>query len=210
LICFGLSEHTVEERQTLWTPQVKKELAILASWFPKRKMEEVVRPAYKSDVNFTETAMLVNIRTAVALFVLRELPIKSFYTRAFIGYLYIEYVIGRGIRRGFFKNRPIVYYNNDMHLKSLMNYPDLFWWNLCRVVPKNPPIRDPHIEWRLLQQPTFHQYHKNVYRYRFRKPRFIQWDGSMNQPVMPFMLDHGTDVPNGTFRRNTNGDPQTR
>jgi hypothetical protein len=173
-------------------------------------MEEVVRPAYKSDVNFTETAMLVNIRTAVALFVLRELPIKSFYTRAFIGYLYIEYVIGRGIRRGFFKNRPVVYYNNDMHLKSLMNYPDLFWWNLCRVVPKNPPIRDPHIEWRLLQQPTYHQYHKNVYRYRFRKPRFIQWDGSMNQPVMPFMLDHGTDVPNGTFRRNTNGDPQTR
>jgi hypothetical protein len=173
LICFGLSEHTVEERQTLWTPQVKKELAILASWFPKRKMEEVVRPAYKSGVNFTETAMLVNIRTAVALFVLRELPIKSFYTKAFIGYLYIEYVIGRGIRRGFFNNRPIVYYNNDMHMKSLMNYPDLFWWNLCRVVPKNPPIRDPHIEWRLLQQPTFHQYHKNVYRYRFRKPRFI-------------------------------------
>lgn len=112
----------------MWTPQVKKELAILASWFPKRKMEELVRPAYRSDVNFTATGWLANARLAVAVFFIRELPIKSFYARAFIAYMYIEYFIGRGIRRGFFQNRPIVYYNNDLHNKTLLNYPDLFWW----------------------------------------------------------------------------------
>jgi len=32
----------------------------------------------------------------------------------------------------------------------------------------------------------------------------------MNQPVMPFMNDHGTDVINGTFKRNCNTTPQLK
>ena len=30
--------------------------------------------------------------------------------------------------------------------------------------------------------------HKNVYRYRFRKPRYVPWDGSMNQPGITLCL----------------------
>jgi hypothetical protein len=52
--------------------------------------------------------------------------------------------------------------------------------------------------------------HKNVYRYRFRRPRYVQWDGSMNQPTMPYMNDTGTDVINGTFKRNCNSTPQLK
>ena len=85
--------------------------------------------------------------------------------------------------------------------------PDLFFWNCTRVLPKNPPVPDAHREWRTRQHPVYHQYHKNVYRYRFRKPRYVQWDGSMNQPVMPYMHDNGTDVANGTFKRNCNTVP---
>jgi hypothetical protein len=210
LICFGLSEHTVEEHQSIWTPEAKKDLSILASWFPKRKMEEVVRPAYRSEYNYTANTTRANLRCLLGLLVIRELPIKRFYVRTMIGYVWITYFIIKGVGRGFFSNRPIFFYNNDFHNKSLLNYPDLWWWQMTRVLPKNPPVPDPHIEWRNLQQPIFHQYHKNVYRYRFRKPRFVQWDGSMNQPVMPYMHDHGTDVPNGTFRRNCNSDAQLR
>jgi hypothetical protein len=32
----------------------------------------------------------------------------------------------------------------------------------------------------------------------------------MNQPVMPYMVDIGTDVINGTFKRNVNTVPQLK
>jgi hypothetical protein len=210
LICFGLSEHTLEETQPLWTPQAKKDLAILSSWFPKRNMDEVVRPVYRSEWNYNANATRGNLRILLGFLLIRELPIKNFYSRMFIGYFYVGYFILRGIGRGFTSSKPNFFYNNDFHNKSLLNYPDLWWWQITRILPKNPPVPDSHIEWGYQQKPIYHQYHKCVYRYRFRKPRFVPWDGSMNQPVMPFMMDHGTDVPNGTFRRNCNTDPQLR
>ncbi len=56
----------------------------------------------------------------------------------------------------------------------------------------------------------FHQYHKQVYRYRFRRPRYVPWDGTQSQPVMPFVNDHGTGVSNGTWKRNTNTSPELK
>jgi hypothetical protein len=173
-------------------------------------MEEVTRPVYKSDFNYTNVATRANLRCLLGILVIRELPLKNFYVRTGLGYIWLIYFVLRGNGRGFYANRPIFFYNNDFHNKSLINYPDLFWWKTCRIAPKNPPVPNNHIEWRTSQQPVFHQYHKNVYRYRFRRPRYVQWDGSMNQPVMPYLHDHGTDVPNGTFRRNCNSDPQLR
>jgi hypothetical protein len=43
-----------------------------------------------------------------------------------------------------------------------------------------------------------------------RKPRYVTWDGSMNQPTMPYLHDTGTDVNNGTFKRNVNTTPQLK
>merc|ERR1712147_14719 len=60
-------------------------MAILRSWFPRRRMDEVTRPVYRSDFNWT---------------------------------------------------------NHATHAKSLANYPDLFYWNVSRVLPKNPPVPD--------------------------------------------------------------------
>ena len=116
----------------------------------------------------------------------------------------------RGVGRGFKNNRPIILYNHALNMKTLGNYPDLFYWATCRVLPKCPPVPDAHREWRTRQNPVFHQYHKNVYRYRYRRPRYVQWDGSMNQPVMPYLNDTGTDVNNGTFKRNINNVPQLK
>ena len=53
-------------------------------------------------------------------------------------------------------------------------------------------------------------YHKTTWRYIMRKPRYVQWDGTQNQPVMPFMNDAGTDVTNGTFKRQCNSVPQLK
>ena len=101
-------------------------------------------------------------------------------------------------------------YNHRFHQRALQNYPDLLWWNLTRTLPKNPPVPDAHKEWRVRQTPVFHQYHKTCYRYRMRKPRYVPWDGSQNQPVMPYLIDTGTDVINGTFKRNPNTTAQLK
>ena len=173
-------------------------------------MSEVTRPVYKSDFNWTNYASRAQLRCLLGLLAIRELPIKSFYMRVGLSYAWITYFLLRGNGRGLRNNRPIVMYNHPMHAKALINYPDLFFWNCTRVLPKNPPVPDAHREWRTRQNPVYHQYHKNVYRYRYRKPRYVQWDGSMNQPVMPYMHDNGTDVANGTFKRNCNSTPQLK
>jgi len=210
LVCFGLSEHVVDETFNNWTPQARKEIAALASWFPKRNTDNVTRPVYKSTYNQSAAPTRANLRCILAFLFIRELPIKNFYTRMIIGYVYCKYFIFRGVGRGLTRGAPIFHYNNDYHMKGMMNHPDLFWWNLTHPLPKNPPVPETHLEWRLFQTPAFHQAHKNVYRYRYRLPRYVQWDGSMSQPCMPYLHDHGTDVPNGTFRRNCNSDPQLR
>jgi hypothetical protein len=208
MICFGLSEHTIEESMPTWTPEAERQLAIVQSWFPRRHMADIQRPVFRSDFNWTNYANRAQMRVALGLLIIRELPIKNFYTRIGLGYLWIMYFIIRGVGRGLKQNRPLVLYNHPMHMKTLANYPDLFYWNITRVLPKNPPVPDAHREWRTRQNPVYHLAHKNVYRYRYRRPRYVQWDGSMNQPVMPYMHDAGTDVLNGTFKRNCNSVPQ--
>jgi hypothetical protein len=146
----------------------------------------------------------------LTLLVIRELPIKNFYVRCWIAYFYGIYFVVRGNARGLIQQRPLVLYSHQMHLKALVNMPDLFFWTTCKVLPKPNPMPDAHREWRTRQTPVFHQYHKTTYRYRMRKPRYIQWDGSMNQPIMPYMVDIGTDVINGTFKRNCNSTPQLK
>ena len=170
----------------------------------------VCRPAYRSDFNYTNYTTRAQLRVGLGLWLIRELPIKNFYTRCWIAYFYCMYFIIRGVGRGMLGHRPLVLYNHAMHAKTLANYPDLMYWSLARVLPKSPPVPDANREWKTRQNPVFHQYHKNVYRYRYRRPRYVQWDGSMNQPVMPFLHDHGTDVNNGTFKRNVNGVPQLK
>ena len=170
----------------------------------------ITRPAYQSDFNWTNYTSRAQARVVLGLAVIRELPIKSFTVRCWIAYFYVCLFIIRGVGRGLKSNRPIVLYNHALHMKTLGNYPDLFYWNICRVLPKCPPVPDAHREWKTRQNPVFHQYHKNVYRYRHRLPRYVQWDGSMNQPVLPFLHDNGTDVNNGTFKRNVNTSPQLK
>ena len=194
----------------MWSPKAEHDLAILRSWFPYKKMEEVTRPVFRSDFNWTNYASRAQLRCVLGLMFIRELPIKNFYVRCWLAYGWIIYFILRGVGRGLYNTRPIILYNHGIHAKALVNYPDLLYWNLTRVLPKNPPVPDAHLSWRMRQTPVYHMAHKNVYRYRLRKPRYVQWDGSMNQPVMPYLHDRGTDVLNGTFKRNCNSTPQLK
>ena len=170
----------------------------------------VTRPVYRSDFNWTNYTSRAQLRCLLGLLFIRELPIKNFYVRCWLSYAWIIYFVTRGLGRGLRHSRPIVMYNHAIHAKSLVNYPDLFYWNLTKVLPKNPPVPDAHREWKTRQTPVFHQYHRTTYRYRHRKPRYVPWDGSQSQPVMPYMVDIGSEVINGTFKRNVNTTPQLK
>jgi hypothetical protein len=208
LVCFGISGHEVEEWMPKWTPKAQREIDVLRSWFKKDAVEEMfVRPVSKSDWNWTNYATRAQVRCALGIMVIRELPIKSFYARCWLTYGWLMMFVTNGLGRGFRMQRPLFFYDNNFHSRSMANYPDMLWWNLTRVLPRNPPVPDAHREWRTRQTPVFHQYHKTCYRYRMRRPRYIPWDGSQNQPVMPYLHDAGTDVINGTFTRNCNSTP---
>ena len=85
-------------------------------------------------------------QTLTGLTMLQE--IKNFYARCALAYTWCIYFIIRGVGRGLKYNRPIIMYNHAIHAKTLANYPDLFYWNVGRVLPKNPPVPDAHREWR--------------------------------------------------------------
>lgn len=112
LICFGLSSHEVKEWLPEWTPQAKKELDILASWFPRSKANELlVRPVEKSDFNWTNYATRAQLRVLLGLAVIRELPIKNFYIRCWLSYAYLMFFVSKGLGRGLRAQRPLVVYN---------------------------------------------------------------------------------------------------
>jgi hypothetical protein len=121
----------------------------MRSWFKKDRFQDVVtRPVYRSDFNWTNYATRAQLRCILGLLVIRELPIKNFYVRCWLAYAWFIYFVIRGLGRGLQFTRPIVMYNNAMQAKALVNYPDLFFWNITRILPKNPPIPDAHREWR--------------------------------------------------------------
>ena len=205
LVCFGMSEHEFAEHNKEWSPQAERDLAIVATWCKRRSCEDIVRPVYRSDNSAEETAAnRAYIRCGLAWAALRELPIKSFYVRAGVMYFAAAYWLTLGLGPSVLGFKLMSVYNTEKNTKMMLNYPDLFWWCTTSVCPQMPPVPDVSTQWKTRQRQAYHPYHNQVYRYRFRKPRFVQWDGSMNQPVMPFLHDRGTGVMNGTFRINAN------
>jgi len=210
LVCFGISSHDVEEWLPTWTPKAQKDIDVLRSWMNVPMDKLVTRPSQRSDWNWTNCATKAQMRILLGLAVIRELPIKNFYTRCFITYWYLMFTINRGAGRGFVTIRPIYFHDHQFHFRAMLNYPDMLWANLTRVMPRNPPTPNQHLQWRNFQQPVYHQVHKACYRYRFRKPRYLPWDGSQNQPTMPYLHDEYSGVINGTFKRNVSTAPDCR
>ena len=60
----------------------------------------------------------------------------------------------------------------------------------------------------MMQKPVFYEYHAMNLRYKLRKARYIPWDGTMNQPVMPFLKDTGTSVIHGGMKTDIGHDPR--
>jgi hypothetical protein len=179
---------------------------LMRNWFPK-DLSFLPRPVFRSDFNNqADAGFRTTMRGFLSIMILRELPIKRFYTRCIIMYFAMRWFVFRGVYRG--NGTPLFTYANEYHMKDLTNYPDLYWLLLHSRVPTLPPTNTLTNDWRKRQQPTYHLYHSRCYRYRFRSPRYLPWDGTMNQPTLPFLRDEGTTVINGTFKVQANTDPK--
>ena len=95
LVCFGVSEHILEEKQFEWTPKARRDQELLKNWFPRDDLTIITRPCYKSDFNWTNYATRAQLRCLLGLAFIRELPIKNFYVRCWLAYGWIVFFIIR-------------------------------------------------------------------------------------------------------------------
>ena len=149
LMCFGLSEHVMEERHYKLSEKAEAHIKKLHQWFDESMFDEhVTRPAFRSD-NAIELKHVFRSQLRIILGVLfiRELPIKSFYSRAFITYFYFQWFLYRSLMKGVVSGQKHLLYNHPIYFKHLLNYPDLLYWSICRVCPSLPSRPDAHINW---------------------------------------------------------------
>ena len=137
--------------------------------------------------------------------VLRELPLKNFYARSFINayfFIYLVYYNWKTFSGLIPMNNEdkIHFYSNKFDEDTFANYPLLKRY-VCskRVIKTDSPGLVEHFLWNEQQYEPFYMHHMKHYRYIFRNRRVVQWDGTYNQPIYPYLSnnDRASYVHNG-------------
>jgi hypothetical protein len=115
--------------------------------------------------------------------VLRELPLKNFYARSFVigtCLYYFNY-------HWWWLGSKVLYYTNERDKRELENYPRLKEMVTKRIASREiSPVMLESDYWWTAQNPVFYHHHFKHYRYNHRTKREVPWDGTYNQPVLPF------------------------
>lgn len=108
--------------------------------------------------------------------------------------LYLVYMVTYHWRYVWMK-APAEYYMNFQDKNEFANYPLLDDLVFNRVANRNksPTVMESDYWWSF-QFPAFYQSHFKHYRYIFRNAREVQWDGTYNQPIFPYMQASARDV----------------
>jgi hypothetical protein len=139
-----------------------------------------------SDYNHLREGTVRFAKVALLLLFLRELPLKNFYARSFVVGTTIWYLWIYHWRYGDTQRAP-VYYPTLKDADEFDNYPLLREMVLKRIANKTPsPTKLESDYWWQHQSPVFYMHHFKHYRYIFRRPRVVQWDGTYNQPIFPY------------------------
>ena len=122
--------------------------------------------------------------------ILRELPLRHFYARSAITGIFFFYLAVHN-----WKNLPYfgndfqaLYYPNKFDHQYLDNYPMIKNILFYKVNAKenNPGLPEGE-KWHNNQFTPFYMHHFKSYRYILRTRRVVPWDGTMNQPVFPYL-----------------------
>lgn len=117
------------------------------------------------------------LRSAILYMVLREMPIVNPWARATIMFFALNWFLVGGVGRGLVSSRPMIQNLGEWRYKRLLNFPDLLFLSHGNIIPSLYPRHVPELQWKTHQSPVYHEYHRNTYRYKLRKPRYIPWVG---------------------------------
>jgi hypothetical protein len=137
-----------------------------------------------SDYDYTKQDNLKLLKIATWVMILRELPLRHFYARCFVVGVSLYYMNHHWWQE--FGRHP-VYYMNDRDKREFDNYPRLKEIVTKRIANKvaSPTILEGDLWW-MAQSPVFYHHHVKHYRYMWRHRREVAWDGTYNQPIVPY------------------------
>ena len=142
-------------------------------------------------------------KVGVLWLVLRELPLKNLFARCFIGGVFGFYLVSHNwkINPFILPDTPAFYYRSKYDQQVLDNYPLVNRYVSSQLIAKknNPGLLEEEL-WYKQQFPSFYHHHFKNYRYTLRSRRVVQWDGTFNQPVLPYSSNNDRTglVHNGT------------
>jgi hypothetical protein len=199
---FGIFSKEFQERRYKMSDKLKEQVLYVESVVKDPKNFDKFFSRYHSQTDYHNPEY--NRRFFQILFaalVIRELPLKHFYARAFVVGFFTTYMVFKTWKYNNNQALPS-YYHNWRESNDFANYPMLYSLVMTRI---NNKIRSPSVlesdHWYQNQMPVFYQHHFKHYRYVFRNRRVVPWDGTMNQPVFPFMCCNNRSgfVSNGTL-----------
>jgi hypothetical protein len=117
--------------------------------------------------------------------ILRELPLRHFYARCFV----VSTVLYYTNYHWWWLGGRVVKYQNDRDKRELNNYPRLQEMVTKRISNResSPTVQESDYWWQT-QNPVFYHHHFKHFRYAMRVRREIPWDGTYNQPTMPYIF----------------------
>lgn len=164
----------------------------LANLINSPRYAEIKNARYHSYSDFDQSRQEYATLGKFALYclIIRELPLKNFYARSFVvGFTFFYLVIHNWkIFPHLLTENPAFYYKSKYDEQILDNYPLIRQFlEQKRISNKNNPGLPEDEVWNKSQYKTFYHHHFKNYRYIFRTRRVVPWDGTFNQPVIPYL-----------------------
>ena len=123
---------------------------------------------------------------------MRELPLKHFYARSAVVGVFFFYLAGHNWKNLPYwlagNDQPALYYPNKWDHQYMDNYPMIKNILMYKRISKyNSPGLSEGEVWHNQQFQPFYMHHFKSYRYILRTRRIVPWDGTMNQPIFPYL-----------------------
>ncbi len=127
--------------------------------------------------------------------ILRELPLRHFYARSMIISVVVYYLVIHNwkIHDEFINpgETKATYYISKWDEQYFANYPMVKQLIFSRKTNKNDTPGIPEDEaWYTQHYSPFYMHHFKSLRYIMRSRRVVQWDGTFNQPIFPYLKNN--------------------
>jgi len=187
---FGIFTKEFKERRFEKSDLLKKQEKYITDLANSDGFKEKALSRYHSytSYDYDGSHRMNHLKGFLLILMLRELPLKHFYARAFvIGFVYVFWW-AKHWHYNTKISRKATYYPNKMIKNDFENFPMLKQIVTERTTSKliNPAASEADVWW-YYQQPVFYHHHHKHYRYIFRDKRVIPWDGTFNMPIYPFL-----------------------